>query len=138
MRGDGKLIVADYDNNRIRLVGIDGTTATLSGASDPGFVDGAMAAARFSHPQAVSIAASGDVLITDLGNFRVRRIAGDRVETIAGNGTGGYADTDDRLASQLYGLEGLAVVPDGSMVYVADGSRGENQPYNRVRQIKLD
>jgi DNA-binding beta-propeller fold protein YncE len=138
VRGDGKLIVADYDNNRIRLVGLDGTTATLSGASDPGFVDGATAAARFSHPQAVSIAASGDVLITDPGNFRVRRIAGDHVETIAGNGTGGYADVDDRLASQLYGLEGLAVVPDGSMIYIADGNRGEDKPYNRVRQIKLD
>ena len=35
-------------------------------------------------------------------------------------------------------MEGLAVIPDGSMAYVADGSRGENVPYNRVRQIKLN
>jgi len=39
--------------------------------------------------------------------------------------------------SELYGLEGLSVVPDGSMLYVADGNRGEAVPFNRVRQVKL-
>ena len=138
LRSDGKLIVADYGNNRIRLVGLDGTTTTLAGTGAPGFVDGAMNAAKFNAPQGVSVAANGDVYITDLGNFRVRRITGGLVETIAGNGTGGYVDSDDRLASELYGLEGLAVVPDSSMLYVADGSRGDPVSYNRVRQIKLD
>lgn len=138
VRADGKLIVTDSDNNRVRLVEVDGTTSTLAGASDPGFIDGTRADARFSHPQGVAIAASGDVFITDPGNFRVRRIARDRVDTIAGNGTGGHIDSDDRLASELYGLEGLAVTPDGSMVYVADGNRGDNLPYHRIRQVKLD
>jgi len=137
VRGDGKLLVTDYDNNRIRLIGLDGVTATLSGASAPGFVDGATTEARFDHPQALSIASNGDVYLTDTGNFRVRRIAGNRVETIAGDGKGGHVDSDDPLASELYGLEGLAVVPDGSMVYVADGSRGEAVPHNCVRQVKL-
>lgn len=138
VRADGKLIVTDFDNNRIRVVGVDGATATLSGASDAGFVDGTMAAARFSHPQGIVVAASGAVFLTDLGNFRVRRIVGDRVDTIAGNGTGGHVDSDDRLASELYGLEGLAVTGDGTMLYVADGNRGDNVPYNRIRQVKLD
>lgn len=134
--GDGKLIVTDHDNNRIRLVGLDGTTTTLAGTT-AGFGDGALSAAKFSGPQGVSVAENGDVFITDLGNFRVRRIAGDRVDTIAGNGKGGYVDSDDPLAAEFYGLEGLAVVPDGSMIYVADGNRGDPVPYNRVRQIKL-
>ncbi|HEX2690386.1 MAG TPA: hypothetical protein VHN14_27415 [Kofleriaceae bacterium] len=138
VRGDGTLLVADLGNNRIRLVGLDGMTSTLSGVSQPGFVDDTLAAARFNQPQGLSIAANGDVYITDLGNFRVRRIVGDRVETVAGNGTGGWVDSDDRLASELYGLEGLSVVPDGSMVYVADGNRGDAVSYNRVRQIKLN
>jgi len=137
VRGDGKLIVMDHDNNRIRLVGLDGTTTTLAGTT-AGEKDGALGEAKFSSPQGVSVAANGDVFITDLGNFRVRRIAGDHVDTIAGNGTGGYVDSDDRLAAEFYGLEGLAVVPDGSMAYVADGSRGDPLPYNRVRQIKLN
>ncbi len=138
VRADGKLVITDFDNNRIRVIGLDGVTATLSGSTTPGFSDGAMATAQFSHPQAMSVAANGDIYVTDLGNFRVRRIVGDRVETIAGNGTGGAIDNDDPLASEMYGLEGISVVPDGSMVYVADGNRGEDFPFNRVRQVKLN
>ena len=62
---------------------------------------------------------------------------GTAVQTIAGDGTSGYRDGDDPLTSELYGIEGLAVVPDGSMVYVADGSRGTALPYNRIRQIHI-
>ncbi|HEU4728725.1 MAG TPA: hypothetical protein VFT22_12565, partial [Kofleriaceae bacterium] len=76
VRSDGKLIVADYANNRLRLVALDGTTSTLSGTGDPGYADGAMATARYYHPQAMSAAASGNIYLTDLGNFRVRRIVG--------------------------------------------------------------
>jgi sugar lactone lactonase YvrE len=138
VRGDGKLMVTDFDNNRIRLVGLDGSTSTLSGDTEPGLVDGAMAAARFSHPQAMSAAANGDIYITDLGNFRVRRVVGDRVDTITGDGKSGFLDSDDKLAAEFYGLEGLSVVPDGSMLYVADGNRGDGSKFNRVRQIKLN
>ncbi len=138
VRGDGKLMVTDFDNNRIRLVGLDGTTATLAGTTAAGATDGPMTAAQFNHPQAMSMAANGDVYLTDLGNFRVRRIAGGQVQTVAGDGKGGYLDSDNPLAAELYGLEGLSVVPDGSMVYVADGNRGETVPFNRIRQVKLN
>jgi DNA-binding beta-propeller fold protein YncE len=136
VRGDGKLVVTDFDNNRLRLVGLDGTTTTLSGAQ-AGFADGPLAQARYSHPQALSEAQNGDIYLTDLGNFRVRRISGDTVQTVAGDGKGGWADNDNPLAAEFYGLEGLSVVPDGSMVYVADGNRGDPVPFNRVRQVKL-
>ena len=137
VRSDGKLLVTDFDNNRLRLVGLDGTTTTLSGAAQAGFVDGAMPSARFSHPQAMSAAANGDIYLTDLDNFRIRKISGDQVTTVAGNGMGGAVDNDDPLMAELYGLEGLSVVPDGSMLYIADGNRGEEVPFNRIRQIKL-
>lgn len=137
VRADGNLMVTDFDNNRIRLVTLDGTTSTLAGATEPAFADGTMATARFSKPQAIAMAANGDIYLTDLGNFRVRKIVGDTVTTVAGDGKGGSVDSDSLLAAELYGLEGIAVVPDGSMVYVADGSRGEAVSYNRVRQIKL-
>jgi sugar lactone lactonase YvrE len=136
VRGDGKLLVTDFDNNRLRVVGMDGTTATFAGAS-AGFADGAMPNARFSHPQGISFAANGDMYVTDLGNFRVRRIVGETVDTVAGNGNGGYLDSDDPLAAELFGLEGLSVVPDGSMLFVADGNRGDGGPFNRIRQVKL-
>jgi YVTN family beta-propeller protein len=134
VRSDGTLVVADYDNHRIRLVTLDGTSSTLAGGA-PGFHDGALAGALFRNPQGIAIAGNGDLFVSELGNNRIRRIAGGSVATIAGNGIAGYLDHDDPLASQLYGLEGLAVVPDGSMLYVADGGRGEQLPFNRIRQV---
>jgi YVTN family beta-propeller protein len=135
VRGDGTLVIADFDNHRIRLVTLGGDATTLAGIGAPGFHDGSADTAMFSQPQAVAIAGNGDIFVTELGNNRIRRISGTTVQTVAGNGIAGFLDHDDPLASQLYGLEGLAVVPDGSMLYVADGGRGELVPYNRIRQI---
>lgn len=134
----GALVVADHDNHRLRKVGLDGAVATLAGTGDAGFADGALASAKFNRPQGLAAAARGDLYVTDADNFRVRRVRGGSVETIAGSGQPGYADADDRLAAQFYGLEGLCVRPDGSAVFVADGDRGEPLPYNRIRSIKLD
>jgi DNA-binding beta-propeller fold protein YncE len=133
---DGKLIVADYGNHRLREVALDGTVRTLAGAGAAGFADGAMTTAKFSHPQGMTITSSGDIYATDLENFRIRKITGD-VVTISGSGEPGYLDSDDLLAAQFYGLEGLCANPDGSKLFVADGGRGENIPYNRIRSIKL-
>lgn len=138
VRPDGNLVVADHDNHRLRLVIVaTGAVSTLAGTGVAGFHDGELASAQFGHPQAVAIDSAGDIYVTDLDNFRIRRIHGTVVDTIAGNGTGGYLDSDDRLASQIYGLEGVAVSPDGLTVYLADGSRGEQVPYHRVRVIDM-
>ncbi len=133
-RDDGKLVVADYDNHKLRLVGLDGTVSTLAG-STAGFADGAGGAAKFSHPQGLA-KAGADLYVTDIDNYRVRKISGDSVSTVAGDGTPGYKDDDNKGASQFYGLEGISVKSDGSRIFVADGTRGEDVPYNRIRVIK--
>ena len=69
-------------------------------------------------------------------NFTIRRIRGGEVTTVAGTGEGGYADDDDLRAAKFFGLEGLAVA--GGQLWVADGSRGEDEPYHRVRVVELD
>lgn len=127
MGSDGKLVVADYDNSLLRQVALDGTTTTLT-----------VATGQLDHPQAITIASDGAVYVTDTGNYRVRKISGSLVTTVAGDGQLGYLDADDPLAARFYGLEGLSLTPDGTMLYVADGNRGENLPYDRIRQIKLD
>ena len=134
-RSDGKIVVTDFDNHKIRLVGLDGTVTTLAGSS-AGFGDGAGASAKLNHPQGLAKTSSGDVYLTDIDNYKVRKISGDSISTVAGNGTPGYKDGDDKAAAQFYGLEGLTVKPDGSAIYVADGTRGEDVPYNRIRVIK--
>ena len=135
VRGDGAIVVADFDNPRIRAVTRAGVTTTLAGTGIAGFADGELDTAMFHRPQGIAITADGDVYVSDSENYRVRRITGTAVQTIAGDGTGGCRDSDDPLTSELYGLEGLAAAPDGSMVFVADGSRGEALPYHRIRQI---
>ncbi|HLL20707.1 MAG TPA: hypothetical protein VK427_01175 [Kofleriaceae bacterium] len=133
---DGKLILADHGNHRLREVSLDGSVRTLAGVGAAGFVDGAMTNAKFSHPQGMTITNTGEIFVTDLQNFRVRKVTSD-VVTLSGSGTGGYLDSDDVLGAQFFGLEGLCANPDGSMLYVADGGRGENLPYNRVRSVQL-
>jgi DNA-binding beta-propeller fold protein YncE len=134
-RPDGNLVVADFDNQRLRLVGLDGTVTTLAGTGAAGYADGALATAQFHSPQGLAITGAGELYVTDPGNYRVRRVTATAVDTFAGNGIGGYVDADDNLSAELYGLEGLSVTPDGSMVYVADGTRGEVAGYNRVRMV---
>lgn len=133
----GEIVVADRTNHQLRKVALDGTVTTLAGTGVPGYADGALAAAAFNRPHGLAVTASGDIYITDLDNYRVRRISGGMVDTIAGNGMGGHADSDDRLAAQFFGLEGLAATADGGKLFVADGNRGEALPYNRIRVIEM-
>lgn len=133
-RADGKLLVADYDNHRLRIVGLDGVVTTFTGGG-AGFADGAMTDAKFNHPQGMAQAANGDIYVSDLGNYRIRKIVGNAVETVVGNGTGGFEDSDDKLSAEIYGLEGISLKPDGSRLYLADGGRGELVPYNRIRVV---
>lgn len=137
-RKDGKLVVADWGNHKLRVVALDGTVTTLGGSS-AGFADGGMAGAKFNHPQGLAITDDGDLLLADSDNFRVRRISADgaSVTTIAGSGTGGVKDSENALEAQFYGLEGIAASADGKNVFVPDGNRGENMPYNRIRIVKL-
>jgi sugar lactone lactonase YvrE len=136
------IVVADWVNQRIREVGLDGTTSTIAGTGAMGSQDGdALAVATFDHPEGLAVDAAGTIYVTDIDNFRVRRLvlgATPAVDTIAGNGTGGYKDADDRLTAELYGMEGLSPSADGKSLYVADGSRGDDtEPYHRVRVVTI-
>jgi len=136
LRSDGSLVVADQGNNRLRVVGLDGSVTTLAG-SGAGYGDGSLDRASFDHPQAVVVSTGGDIYVTDDNNFRVREVSGGSVTTVVGNGTGGYKDADDLLAAEVYGLEGLCLSADGTLLYIADGNRGDPLPYNRIRTVNL-
>lgn len=85
---DGKLVVADSRNHRIRTVNpTSGTTTTLAG-SVAGEKDGPADQATFRYPTGVAVGNDGSVYVTDSGNHRIRRIAGGTVSTVAGSGKG--------------------------------------------------
>lgn len=134
----GDLLVADFDNHRIRRVTVGGVVTTLAGTGDQGVKDGMLAEARFDAPQALAIDAAGNVYVTDTAGYRVRRIdTAGAVVTIAGDGEAGFRDGEP-MQARFYGLEGHDVTPEGSYLYIADGNRGDGELYHRIRRLTLD
>ncbi len=134
---DGSFVVADSGNHCLRRVSA-GQMTMFAGDGNAGMEDGLALASRFDRPIALATDTAGNVYVSDQGNnHRIRRVSKDGVvETLAGNGVEGFADGSGDQA-QFYGQEGIAVLPGGGTIYVADGVNGEGNPFNRVRQISI-
>jgi len=87
--GAGNLVIADSGNDRVRVVAASagtfygqamtaGDIDTVAGNGTGGFSgDGGPAlGAEFNRPQGVAIDAAGDLLVVDVGNNRIREVAG--------------------------------------------------------------
>lgn len=90
---DGNVLIADYDNERVRKVNTNGIITTIAGtgiATIDG--DGGPAVDAGLHkPMYVYAAPSGDVYIGESNNNRIRLIHDDNIDTLAGSGQFGYA-----------------------------------------------
>ncbi len=83
---DGRLLVADTRNHRIRQLDKQDRTSTLAGGT-LGSADGLALEAGFNGPLGVAVDAEGTVYVADTENCRVRAvIPGGRVVTLAGDG----------------------------------------------------
>jgi hypothetical protein len=74
---EGFVYVADVLNNSIRQIAPDGTTTTLAGNGQGGFVDGTLGrngTTQFAGPNSVAVNAQGDIFVADISNCRVRVI----------------------------------------------------------------
>ena len=133
---DGSVLVADAANNVIRKVTLEGDVSSFAGDGYPGMKDDPdKQRARFDFPQDLAVDAAGNVYVTDLLNHRIRRITSTGgVETVAGDGTQGYADGPGATA-KFFGQEQIDISPDGKTLYVSDGNRGEGEAYHRIRKI---
>ncbi|MGO9558156.1 MAG: hypothetical protein ACLPYW_03600 [Acidimicrobiales bacterium] len=155
--GRGDIFVADTGDNQIRVIAgatckngcpfglatTRGDIYTLAGKTGPGKSGdrGAASRARLDAPSAVAVGASGDVLVADTGNNRIRLIAavnckracpyglastkaGD-IYTIAGKGRAGNSGNKGPATSaELSGPSGLAIGPSGDLL-VADTHNDE-------------
>lgn len=86
--------VTDLEAHRIRKIAPNGTVSTYAGTGISGFSgDGGPAdAAMVSYPSRMEIDAIGNLIFSDNGNLRVRKIdASSVITTIAGNGSFGYS-----------------------------------------------
>ena len=80
----GTVYLADAGNYRIRKMAPDGTVTTLAGSGEDGESDGPGSVAKFSKLRDVAMAPNGDLIVTDSGNFNLRRVtAAGVVSTVA-------------------------------------------------------
>ena len=149
----GNLLIADSDNNRVRVVAAStgtfygqpmtaGDIYTVAGNGTSGFSgDGGPATSAGLSPQGVAVDAAGNLLIADTGNSRVRVVAAqDRHLLRAGDDRRGHlhrgrqrhqgfsGDGGPATSAELSGPAGVAVDAAGNLL-IADT---EN---NRVRVV---
>jgi DNA-binding beta-propeller fold protein YncE len=93
------------------------TVSTVAGNGTPGFADGPAASAQFNVPLGMALDATGNLLVADHENNRIRKIAADgTVTTVLGSAsTAGFA-IGDPLASVLHGPSDLFVDGSGRLV----------------------
>jgi trimeric autotransporter adhesin len=111
----GGIFVADTGKNRILRVAPDGTQTTIAGTGVAGFSgDGGPAtAAQLSQPNGVLVDGTGNIFITDSGNFALRKIdAGGTIHTLWTKGATGSMAFDaagDLLFPATTSVERLSV-----------------------------
>jgi trimeric autotransporter adhesin len=138
----GNLLIADRENNRIRVVAgstgtfygqamTSGDIYTIAGNGTFGFSgDGGPAtAAELAWPTGLAVDAAGNVLLADSHNFRIRVVAastgtfygqamtaGD-IYTIAGDGVSGFSGDGGPATSAELGGGPLAVDSSGNVLF---------------------
>ncbi len=121
----GDLLIADTNNHRIRKVSIaTGVISTVAGNGSAGFSgdNGAAVSASLNSPGAIAVDFSGNILISDTNNNRIRQVtlSSGVITTIAGNGASGFSgDGGAAVSAQLSFPIGIAV-DASSNIYVAD------------------
>ena len=130
---NGAVYVADAFNSRVRLIASSGLITTVAGNGTLSYYgDGGPAAgAMFSNPQALAVGTDGTVYVADTGNYRVRKVAGGVVTTIAGNGIAGDSGDGGPAADAEVDPLGIALDSSGNL-YIADGVA------SRIRKISVD
>jgi len=128
----GNLYVSERFLHRIRKITPGGVISTFAGNGNPGFSgDGGPAiAASFNDPRGLAFDQSGNLLVADFLNFRIRSISpGGTITTIAGNGV--FATTGDNgpaTAAAVGQPDQIAVNAAGDIFF------GQNARLRRIHQ----
>lgn len=135
----GNLYIADSLNNRVRRVTPAGTITTIAGGPISGFAgDGGPAVnARLYFPFRLAFNRTGGLLISDIGNKRVRLVDAQtqQIRTVAGTGVdGGAGDEGPAIQATLDQTAGLAATSTDE-VYLAGSVSDPRSTRNRIRRI---
>lgn len=130
---DGEaLIVADFNNNRIRRVELaTGQVSTVAGSGFEGTDSGSPLFATFRGPIGVAVGADGTIYVTDHFSNLIRVITTDGVTTtLAGGSSKKKAFDGIGPKSRFKDPRGIVYYPTTGDLYVAD------QGHQRVRKIE--
>lgn len=131
---DGRLIVLDWNNHRVRLIE-DGRTRTLIGTGRLG--EGLPGPARetsLNHPTHVSVAPDGSLTLAAWHNSKIMRydFSTDVIEVLYGNGQRSFGGDDGPATDAIFDLPvATAYARDGSLCIADQGNQ-------RVRHVGLD
>lgn len=135
LSAEGSLLVADFGNNCIRRVGLDGAVTTIAGKrGDTTYRNGRGAFARFGTPESVVADTTGELgtFIMDSMSKRIRRLSeSGSVFLIAGSGEDGVADGPGTQAS--FHAPRLLTMNRQKNLYLLD--RQPEEPGKPVREI---
>ncbi len=137
---DGDLLIADSENNRVRRVDAQtGFVSTVAGTGNGGSTgDGGIAtSARLRTPCTVLALASGDVIIGDTWNHRLRRVSAvsGLIGTMAGNGNQYFSgDGFPGPSGSIRLPAGLALDDQGNLL-IADSSNGRIRKLDRRTRL---
>ncbi|HEX4595157.1 MAG TPA: hypothetical protein VH157_12820 [Bryobacteraceae bacterium] len=126
--GSNNLYIADYGNNRIRVVS-NNTITTMAGNGIRQFSgDGGPAlTASLNAPVWVSVDSGGNVYFSEQLDGRVRKVSEGVITTVAGDGSTTYSG--DNAPATSVGLSAAGVFADAGNLYIADSSS------NKVRVV---
>ncbi len=121
----GNIYIAGYFEQCVRKVSPSGIITTIAGTGTAGYSgDGGPAtAAKLNCPLGVILDGTGNIYITDYGNFRVRKInTSGVITTYAGTGTSGFSGDGGPATAAKFGYpQALALDATGNL-YVVDES----------------
>lgn len=116
---NGNMYITEAGNHTIRKIDVSGQVTTYAGAGIAGFQDGAAVTARFNQPWGIAIDDTGNIMVSDFLNQRIRKITpGGQVITIAGTGVAGLKNGKADTA-QLNYPRGMCFDKNG-ILYIAD------------------
>ncbi|MDQ7029857.1 MAG: NHL repeat-containing protein [Ardenticatenia bacterium] len=112
---DGRLVVADSNNNRIHVLDVNGEVITTFG--EPGSAPG-----QFNEPWGVAVDGDGNIYVADTWNHRIQKFAPDGTFLKA---WGTFADTQGTLEQPgaFWGPRGIFVTDDGRVLVADTGNK---------------
>ena len=118
------IYIADANNNRVRKINVlTGIITTIAGTGVASFGgdNGPASSAIFNGVQAICFDHLGNMYISDVGNYRIRKInISGIISTFAGTGIGGYSgDGGQATAAELVSITGMCFDRLGNLL-IAD------------------